>query len=278
MREILYQQPIRLLRNVTFFVVSATVPAMAADIDGFTEPYREIDVAAAETGIIASIDVKEGDRVQEGQILSKLDQDVLRMTLEIGRKRKEARGQLNSSKAEVSLKEDRLIKLRELRRSDHANQEEVDRAITERDIAEARLLTAHEDIEVKQLEFERTKLQLERRNILSPIDGVIIRIFKDVGEFVAPTDPVVLRIVQLNPLLATFSVPSDLADNLVSGQTVHVKVHSEKTSTEGTIEYVSPVTDAESGTVRIKVRLPNNDERFRSGEKCSLILPRNRRK
>jgi multidrug efflux pump subunit AcrA (membrane-fusion protein) len=44
-------------------------------------------------------------------------------------------------------------------------------------------------------------------------------------------------------------------------------------SLEGTIEFISPVTDAESGTVRVKVRMDNRSGLFRSGQRCSLQLP-----
>ena len=35
----------------------------AVEVDGFTEPYQDIDVAASEMGLIEVIAVKEGDRV-----------------------------------------------------------------------------------------------------------------------------------------------------------------------------------------------------------------------
>ena len=40
----------------------------------------------------------------------------------------------------------------------------------------------------------------------------------------------------------------------------------------GTVDYVSPVTDAESSTVRVKIKVPNPDGKFRSGEHCTLKM------
>ncbi|MCA9168601.1 MAG: efflux RND transporter periplasmic adaptor subunit, partial [Planctomycetales bacterium] len=47
--------------------------ANAVEIQGFTEPYQDIDVAAAEAGIVEAIHVSEGDRVHENQLLLQLD-------------------------------------------------------------------------------------------------------------------------------------------------------------------------------------------------------------
>ena len=35
---------------------------------------------------------------------------------------------------------------------------------------------------------------------------------------------------------------------------------------------MAPITDAESGTVRVKVRIANQDGQFRGGERCTLQL------
>jgi multidrug efflux pump subunit AcrA (membrane-fusion protein) len=40
--------------------------------------------------------------------------------------------------------------------------------------------------------------------------------------------------------------------------------------TRGTVEFISPITDAESGTVLVKVRVANPHGRFRSGERCKI--------
>jgi RND family efflux transporter MFP subunit len=249
--------------------------ATAEEFEGFTEPFRVIDVAAAEMGIIDEIEVREGDRVGEGEVLATLDKEVLEVTLQIAAETKAARGQLAAATAELRLRTERLERLTTLRESRHASEQEVIRAVEEKEVAEGNLLAIQESLQVKELEYERIKAQLERRNVRSPVDGVVTEIYKDAGEFVAPTDPIVLTVVQLDPLLATFSIPAQHIRGLEPEGTVVLRIGSASSKTRGTVEFVSPVINAQSGTVTVRVKLANPDGRFRSGERCKLLLSDN---
>jgi RND family efflux transporter MFP subunit len=249
-------------------------------IDGFTEPYQTIDVAAAESGILTDIKVREGDAVRQGQVLATLDHDVLVALLAIAEQSMRSTGTLDSAQAELQLRQSRLEKLELLRAQGHASQEEIERARTDVTIAAAQVRTAQEEQLIRKLEYEKIKLQVEHRLLRAPIDGVISRIAKDKGEYVAPNDPRVMTLVQLDPLTATFSLSVPQAAQLALGQKVTLRpldaldqVSAAAAAVEGSVEFIAPVTDAESGTVRVKVRIENPDGRNRSGERCSLQLP-----
>jgi len=250
--------------------VSGDAFAQSTDIDGLTEPYRTVEVAATEPGLITKLLVQEGDVVRQGQPLATLDSDVFAAMLAIAKQAMDSQGNLKSALADVQLKKDRLAKFEELRAKDHAREEELERARAELAIADARLLGVREDLEVRRLEFEKFKVQLDRRTVRSPLDGVVTRAHKDEGEYLAPNDPVIFTVVQLNPLLATFSVPAGRTKEWQTGQKIRVRLADQPSGVEGTVEFISPVTDAESGTVRVKVRLDNAAGNLRSGERCSL--------
>lgn len=257
--------------------LAAPAPAQApvapiTEVDGLTEPYRTIDVVAPEPGLVAKIAVHEGEFVRQGQVLASLDNDVHAATLAVAQKNMEAVGNLNSALAEVQLRQDRLEKMEQLRGQGHARQEEVDRARAELNIAQAKLLAVQEDLAIKKLEFEKIKVQIERRIIRAPADGVISKSVKDEGEYAAPNDPQLFTIVQLDRLISAFPVPSPVARELRVDQTVRVSFANINTPAEGIVEFVSPVTDAESGTVKVKVRLDNPKGIYRSGERCTLEL------
>lgn len=251
---------------------TATSTTDSDRIQGFTEPYADINMAAAEMGTLASVIVREGDVVTTGQLLASLDNAVLRASLDVARAGMLAKGELQSASTQLELKKVEQEKLQQLFERNHASQQELDRITGEVQIAEARLQSVREDLEVRRLEHARIDAQLQQREIRSTIDGVVVEVRKDHGEFVSPSDPVVARIVQLDPLLVVFSVPSSRRSDVREGQQVNMLVGVENAPASGEVEFVAPTTDASSGTIRVKVRLPNQHGKWLSGEKTVLLL------
>ena len=244
-----------------------------SELEGFTEPHRSINVAADETGIVEELLVREGDMVMAGQPLAQLDREVQEALLAIARQSMDSKGRLEASQAELKLRQQRLDKLESLRSEGAARQEEVDRARAEVQVAEANVRSIREELLIRKLEYQKIKVQLDRRTIRAPISGVVTTLHKQVGEFVAPNNPDLLTLVELDPLLANFTVMSPQTDKLQPDQEVRVLFPISGLETNGYVEQIAPVTDAESGTVRIKIRVANPDGRFRSGERCKIHLP-----
>lgn len=163
-------------------------------------------------------------------------------------------------------------KLKQLRERDHASQQEVDRIQTEIRVAEARLLSVNEDLEVKQLESRRIESQLKQRQVIAPMDGVISELSREAGEFVSPSDPTIARLVQLDPLLIVFSVPLSQRNEVEKDQVVELKLGTDQVRAEGIVEYVSPTSDTSNSSVRVKVRLPNSVRQHQSGERAILVM------
>lgn len=256
----------------SLLVVLPLVSAAAQTYEGFTEPYRTINVAAAETGIVAELLVREGDHVQAGQPLAKLDCEVQEALLAIAEQNMLAEGRLDAAVAELHLRQERFGKLKSLRIEGHARQEEVDRARAEVEVAKAHVRAAQEDLLNRKLEHEKIQVQIARRTVRAPVTGVVTTLHKQIGEFVAPNTPDVLTLVELDPLLASFTVMSGQVTKLRTEQKLTVEFLSSRRKTTGVVELVAPVTDAESGTVQIKLRIANPDHLFRSGERCRILL------
>lgn len=269
------------LLKIQVFVALTLMPGMAIGqllnsndeaISGFSEPYRSIDLAAAEPGTLKEILVKEGDVVEPGVILARLNEDVVLVSLEMAREGNAAKGKLNSAVAELEMQKLRFKKLKGLQTRNHASASEILRARMELDVAKAHVETVTDELKIKALEEKRIRAQLERRRLRSPISGIVTEIRKDEGEFVSPNDPTVLTLVQLDPLLVVFSVPSGQATGIREGNRVPVYIGEANSKTEGIVEFVSPTADAQSGTCRVKVRIANSDHRWFSGEKCRIEL------
>jgi RND family efflux transporter MFP subunit len=252
-----------------FFIgpVLADEPSMS---EGFSEPYRTVHVAAPDSGIVSEVMVEEGTTVQEGQELVRLDTDVYESLLALADADRKARGRVDAARAEVDMRKARRETIEQLYAAGHARQEELERAITDSAVADGQLTSALEQQQLKQLEYAKIMVQINRRTIRAPLAGVVTEVFKEVGEFVAPNDPNLLSIVQLDPLAATFHVTSTEAEDLHVGDKASVNFVDTGTTASGVIEYIAPVIDAESGTTRVKVKIPNPDGELQGGAGCTL--------
>ncbi len=252
------------------FVYSQSISIERSGISGFTEPYRSIEVAANEMGTISKVEVVEGQIIEAGEILARLNDDVHAASVGMAKEKLDAKGRLHSAQAELNIQQDRYLKLAGLFQRQNASQIEVDRAQAQLEIAKANVESVEDDFRIASFEYKRAVAQLEMRRLRSPIDGVVTRIHKDSGEFVSASDPVVVSVVQLNPLKVTFSVPQSLTRGLSSGLSVELEMGSARSSAAGVVEFVSPTTDAQSGTRRVTIRIDNADRLWQSGDVCVL--------
>jgi len=238
------------------------------DVKAFTEPYRSVSIAAPEMGTLAHLAVEEGQRIFEGDLLANLNEDVLKASLAVAQETIEAEGAIKSAKAELRMQQQRFTKILGLQERRHASQTEVDRAKAQLEIAEAKVESVEDELNVRQLEMKRIEAQLEQRRLRAPIDGVVTHIFKEVGEFVSATDSKVVKVVQLNPLRAIFSVPQNQTGKLKVNKSVTVQIGEQEI--QGVVEFVSPTADAQSGTCRVKIKIDNSYNQLASGVACYL--------
>ncbi len=257
------------------FVLGLVVCGSATDlfgeiVEGFTEPFRSIRVASGESGIVSRVFVHEGEAVAAGQQLVLLDDEVHRMLLEIAKQQMDATGRVNSTRAEVELHQSRYTKLAELRQAGQAYQQEVDRARADVEVAQGRLLAIEEELALRKLEYKKFAVQLERRTVTAPVAGVVTVLTKNIGEYVSPVDPEVVTLVQLNPLRATFLMNRSLSTKVHVGALVTIAFTDSTLSAPGVVEQVSELTDPESGTVPVRIRIENQEGKYRSGERCTL--------
>lgn len=240
-------------------------------IEGFTEPSQTIDVAAAENGIVQDVRVELGQVVKKGEVLGTLDDDVLKATLEIAQLKANSTAAIDAAKAELEIKQQKLTALNDINRNGGGSREEHSRAKADAELARAKLKAAEETLAADRLEVKRTEAQLQRRTIRSPIDGVITEIHREPGEFLSITEPKVFTVVRLDRLRAKFYVPAEVAHRFSKGHRVKLAGQTDEKPLTGEVEFVSPVTHAESGLVRVDVTLDNRDGRLRSGQRLTLI-------
>jgi RND family efflux transporter MFP subunit len=238
--------------------------------DGFAEASDDIMVSAFESGRVESVAVKVGDRVKAGQVLATLEHAAQRIAVEAAETVATMRGGIDLATADQALHEMRFNQLKALASKGNARSEEVDRAKAELEMSVARFLNAKEEIAQREVDLKLAREQLRRRQVISPVDGVVAKIFVESGEYVLPSDLTVVRVINTSGLKAVFNVPAAEAIRMSIGQVVRVEFTSIARSAEGTVDTISPLIDADSGTIPVTVRIDNSSQRWMAGDRCLM--------
>ena len=269
------------MRCVAIFVVVCSLQAANTDgqginqednysYDGFTEPAEDIMLAAVEIGRIERVLVKVGDRVEVGQEIATLESALQIFAVEYATQQSLKKGDLEAALADRSRNLHRTEQLRGLSLSGSARPDELIRAETDLQVAEARVMVATEDQMERALELKRQEVQLDRRRVLSPISGMVAKVVRRPGEYVSPGDMSIVRVISKDTLIAVFNLPTADSLRLTVGQVIPLQPRSVPRMVNGVVDSISPTIDGESGTVAIRLRIDNRDEVLLPGDRCVM--------
>lgn len=247
--------------------------AKAQTVDCVIVPAVTVQLGAPVSGLIESVTVDQGDIVKAGQIVATLRADVERTTIEVLTLQAESSAEIEAQKSRLVLAEKRLGRVRILVESALSPSEQLDTAEAETEVIKRELAIAEMSKKVAGLELSRARQQLEQRQIISPIDGVVVnRVLFD-GEFL-PQDGSVVTIAQVNPLKVEAYLPVSLFRSVAVGDLLTVRpAPPVEGEFKAPIDVVERVFDAASGTFGIRLHLENPELAIPAGHRCQLDLP-----
>ena len=182
--------------------------------------------------------VEEGDSVQAGQVLARLDGDRLRLTL----------AQTDAN-------------LRKLERDYKRTLELAEKGLVPKSTAE----NTKYDLDALRAGYDSARLELSYTEIRAPINGVISARKIKVGNTIGPNDPT-FTVTDLDPLLAFVHVPEKEFRKLAPGQNAEVVIDAlGGTRFIGTISRISPTVDPQTGTFRARVEVPDATRTLKPG-------------
>lgn len=237
---------IRGLCRSSFIALLFAGTAWADGMTGYLEPGRTIKISSAEPGVVQKVLVKEGQKVGPGDILVQLDARVLEMEVRIA-----------AEEYEVLAR--RLKKLRDLLPKKFASEDEV--------------LRAESDLRITELRKERTRAQIERLTLRSPIEGVVTELRYDLAEGVPGANSHIATVVQLDPMKVQFTLPIAQAARLQPQQEVEIAFDDFSQRRKGIVEFISPVSTAVVNTMRVRVTIPQPGQGLPAGARGRLLLP-----
>ena len=238
--------------------------------EGFTEPFKTVIVASPESGVLHTLSVREGDRVAEGDIIGRLDSQVLIASVNAAKEKLLAQGKINGAKAKVDSTGHHLEQMSKLLDREHASNKEVKQARLEHNLAKASLEVAKDELTAFTMNLKQIEAQLERRIVRAPIAGTVLELPRQIGEAITASESQVATIVALDKLRVRYFIATKRAMSLRRGQLIGIYFPETNQQAEATVDFVSPVTDSKSGTVRVELLVENPDQKLRSGLACLL--------
>lgn len=235
----------------------------AAGIRAVTRPSADITLSFVQPGRIAQLPFQEGAVVQANQILIRQDDAAEQILLAQLRAQAEDTTQIRAAEASLAQKKVDLAKLEKAAASNAATTLEVEHARLEVTIAELSHELARFEHEQALRKHQEQEVRVRNMRLTSPIDGRIEKIEVEVGESVNALADVV-RVVRIDPLWIDAPVPLQEAIGLKTGRTVRVQVIDAEANTEigqGRVIFVGAVADAASGTLRVRIDVPNQSNR-----------------
>jgi RND family efflux transporter MFP subunit len=236
-----------------------------------TRPSADVTLSFVQPGRIAKVLFKEGDAVKVGQILIQQDDSVERARLAQAEAQSQDTTQIRASEASLAQKRVDLKKLETAAARNAATELEVEHARLDAKIAELSLELAKFEHEQARRKYEEEKARVDNMRLISPIDGTIEKINVEVGESVNALDNA-MQVVQIDPLWIDVPVPLARATTVKCGGTAKVNFPGpQSASIEGKIIFVGAVADAASGTLRVRVEVPNKSRRL-AGEHVEVVF------
>ena len=242
-------------------VAALAGPGPSDSIEAITRPSKDPTLSFVRAGLIAEVLVKKGDLAQAGQVLVRQDDAAEQVQLEQLKAQAEDSTRIKAAQADLDEKNLDLEKMQDLLNRKAATEWEVREAKLKATISELSLKLAEFQHEQDKREYEKTRIQVERMKLISPIAGKIEQILVQPGESVDGLKEVV-QVVTIDPLWIDVAVPLVKTKGLKIGQSAEVEfIGSTGPAAEGKIIHIAAVADAASDTLTVRVEVANPSSR-----------------
>lgn len=234
--------------------------------------FRVVEVRPQVGGILLERAYREGDDVEQGELLFRIDPRPFEVALA------RAQAQLQQAQAQLRQADDNYARQQELFQRRVASERQRDDAIAERDLARAAVAAAEAEIAAARLNLDFTEVN-------APMAGVTSLQSPPVGTLVQAQQTLLTTIIRLDPAYVTFSytdaenaafralnaaraepiAPTDLTLSLRFGDG---SVYPHK----GRMDTAAHSVDLQTGTIQARAIFPNPDGILLPGQFVRIIV------
>ncbi len=237
----------RRLALIVLLACPSLIEAGETQVEGSTMAWERTPVSSPVEEILSAVMVEEGQTVKKGDLLAQLlarkqELEVLRLEQLIEKAR-------FIYEATVSLQKDKI----ESKETLMEKKSDLDQLLIAREVAAA---------------------DVEDRQILAPVSGIIVHRLKDPGESVERVGPL-FEIIDVSRLKLMFFLPVGQLANLVEGMECAVEFPDfpDQKSHRATLIFIDPQVDARSGLFRAHFEFDNAQAQIKPGVRVRASIP-----
>ncbi|MCL1125058.1 efflux RND transporter periplasmic adaptor subunit [Shewanella surugensis] len=196
------------------------------------------------SGKINQLNVDIGDKVKMGQLLAKLDTQLLHT------EKNELKANLTQNQAELDLANSTLKRSLSLKQKNYISEQKIDELKGQVN----RLMAARTQLKAA---YAANQLKIEKSNIIAPFNGIISQRHHYIGEVTSTGTPI-YTLVQSNSPQAYIGVPSDIAKSLTINKQANIRIanHNYLAKIKGISAELNPITR----TVELRFTLPQDSQ------------------
>ena len=246
-----------------------------------------VEIAAREAGVIEKISAKEGNRVEEGEVLLQLDRDrakansiTAKSEFEIAKA--ESENDIDLKFAKVSTEVSGKVYQRSLNAVKQFAKSvtvaelerlklEFERACLSGEQAQRMSVVNGLNVDLRKAQLDLATAELDNRELKAPVSGVVVQVYRQVGEWVQPGEPVA-RVIDLSKLrVSCRCYLKDASPETISEEATFVLKDKEY---KAKVVFASPEIDPDVQDFIVWAEVENPDGTLKPGVNGSILLKR----
>ena len=259
--------------TVDVTTVSMVYPAQSLSVlnaSGYIVAQRKAAVASKMTGRLTALLVEEGNRVQKGQILARMENaDVAAVKGQVTANLANARAMLKQAAVERDNLAQEHDRYQRLIAGGYVSQSEYDMIHTRYLRSQEAVKAAQAAVESATAALSGAEANLDYTLIRAPFDGVVLTKNADVGDIVTPlgasstSKAAVVTLADMDSLQVEVDVSETSITLIKVGQPCDIQLDalSDKRF-RGAVHAIVPTVDRAKATVLVKVRFLDKDARM----------------
>lgn len=213
---------------------------------------------AREAGVVESVEVKIGDKVEEGQLLVRLEHVRQLHAYLTAKARAENSGGLMIAEGELQEKSAALEEMNNRYKRRQVSASQVAQSQGQLKAAEGKLEQARMNAKLAELELKLAENMLERRFVRCTFKGTVIEISKNPDERANEGDAVV-TVADLNWMTALIPLTRESAAALAANATFPVRIAGSSIIRAAQVLAVTPMPNATKGEQLVQIAFANGD-------------------